>query len=356
VMGPLTLPYYLAALTCGAAALSRVGPATVHGGPAWPSLAALGVAAALPRASALNLEFSRSAEKERGSPAPYITSVVQARVNESHSHVEGDTRVGQSSASGAEDAGLPGIAGAPPPQSGIAQLLPSRVPLRLHGLPGWCKEDGTEPRTSSLRARGFARLARRNFYEEEVVSQPADPTEWACTRPWAAWFLYAIVIWAVGTMLAFVLASFCYLGRVPKYDEQSQANPEETFSSGHFGCLSDTHTCFMAFLCPAIRWADTVHMAGVLSFWFAFWILSVCYLPSLAFLVLWGLFPLVPIVIARQNLREKLGLPAGNETWVTDCCFACWCSCCLIAQEARVVNEAYAVGHTSMPVSGGRAG
>jgi len=322
-------------------------------GPQMPAplfIVTFGVVVALPSASALHLDYTQLPE---GSPRPLSENDMSGKVMTGKERPEHDVEGKREDDKGKTD-GLPGIAGLPPPQSGIAQLLPEKAPLRLHSLPGWCREN--EPRTSSLRARGFARLARRNFYEEEVVSLPADPLEWACTRPWSAWFLYAIMIWGVGTMVAFLMASFCFGGVAPKFDEQSAADPEETFNSGHFSCLSDYRTCIMAFLCPAMRWADTVQMAGVLSFWFAFWILSACFLPSVAFFFIWGLFPLVPLVMARQHLRDKLHLPSGNETWVSDCCFAFWCCCCLISQEARVVNEAYAVGHTAMPISGGRVG
>jgi len=350
-MSSLTLLNHISVAIFGAAACCRaVAPSAARGAPSPVFVAALGVA--LPRSSALSLGLARAVEKARREQPLRAEAHANGTLTASQ---DSKTLAGASQIAAAEGAALPGIAGAPPPPSGIAQLLPSRALLSLHVLPGWCREDGTEPRTSSLRARGFARLARRPFDEEEVVAQPADPIEWACTHTWSAWFLYAIVIWAVGTMVTFVFASLFYWNRVPKYDNRASLNPEETFLSGHFGCLSDSPTCLMAFLCPAVRWADTVHMAGLLSFWCAFWILAVCYLPSLAFFVLWGLFPLVPLVTARQQLRGKLGLPAGNETWVSDCCFASFCSCCLIAQEARVVNEAYIVGHTAMPISGGRA-
>lgn len=348
----LMLLYPITAFMYGTAAASArvVAAPIVWKPPASLPLMALGITAVLQRAGAMGPELTRLREGLREGPAAAASPDKPERGLQEFTEFYRNRKADSSE----KDAGLPGIAGAPPPQSGVAQMLPSGAPLRLHGLPGWCKETGREPRTSSLRARGFAKLARRTFYEEEVLSHPTDPMEWGCTHPWSAWLLYAIVIWAVGTMIAFLMVSFFYRGSVPKYDERSAANPEETFLSGHFGCLSDRSTCLMAFFCPAIRWADTVHMAGVLSFWFAFWILSACYLPSIAFVLIWGLFPLVPLLVARQRLRDKLGLPSGNETWVSDCCFAFWCSCCLIAQEARVVNESYAIGHTAMPLSGGR--
>lgn len=187
------------------------------------------------------------------------------------------------------------------------------------------------------------------------MSQPSDPVEWACTRPWSAWFLYSLMFWVIMTMVSFLLASFCVRGQVPKYDAFSVANPEATFMHGHFGCLADMNICLMSFLCPVVRWSDSMHMAGLLSFWLAFGTLAACYLPATIFIGVFGIFLVVPLVYYRQKLRDKLGLPSGNETYVTDCCFACWCSCCLIAQEARVINEAYMIGHTSMPMSGGQA-
>lgn len=252
-----------------------------------------------------------------------------------------------------EQSEIPGIAGAPPGPSAISRLLPSKSPFSFHHVPGWCKDTEGVPRAATLRAHGFAKLARRHVEDAEIIMQPSDPLEWGCSHPWAAWFFYALIIWFVGTMASFLVASFWCRGWVPKYDEASSLSPEGTFQNGHFACLSDMNTCIMAFFCPVVRWAETVHMAGLLTFWFAFWILAVCYLP-VVFFGFMGLFLVVPLVHFRQRLRDKIGVPSGNETYVTDCCFACWCSCCLIAQEARVVNEAYIVGHTAMPVSGGQ--
>lgn len=222
-------------------------------------------------------------------------------------------------------------------------------------LPSWCSEPGSPtggqdlPREATLRARALAKIARLN---PDTFIQPADPTEWACSHPWSAWFLYGIVYWAAVSMAAFMAASFWIRGDVPKFDDQSLANPEETFLHGHFSCLSDRQTCVSTIFCPAVRWANNLHAAGLMSFWIAFCLLTACFLPTIFLLT--SLFVVVPLTYSRQRLRDKLGLPSGNETYATDCCFALWCPCCLIAQEARVINEAYATGHMAMPVSGGR--
>lgn len=222
----------------------------------------------------------------------------------------------------------------------------------IASLPSYCESVSGVPYASALRARGIASLARLHLVNYELRT-PSDPLEWSCSHPWSAWFMYGLVFWAGMTMAAFIYASFWHRGKIPRFDQNSSLDPEATFNSSHFGCLSEPNSCLCAFVFPAVQWADTMHMAGILSFWLAFWLMAVCQLPALLFGA-FGFVLVAPLVFYRQRLREKLGVASGNETYVTDCFYATFCSCCLISQEARVINEAYVIGHSLVPVSGGR--
>jgi Cys-rich protein (TIGR01571 family) len=233
-----------------------------------------------------------------------------------------------------------------------AQDLLDQAKQQMDSLPSYCDSVTGVPYVSSLRARAFASLTRLHLRGQDLRT-PSDPVEWACSHPWSSWFLYGLVFWAGMTMAAFIYASFWYRAKIPPFDQHSRLEPEATFESGHFGCMSDWSSCLCAFVFPAVRWADTMHMAGILSFWAAFWTLTLCELPAVLFGV-FGLLFAAPLVFYRQQFREKLGVASGQETYITDCFYAFFCSCCLISQEARVMNEAYIVGHNMVPLSAGR--
>jgi len=233
-----------------------------------------------------------------------------------------------------------------------AQEVLDAAKHQIDSLPSYCDSVTGVPYVSSLRARAFANLARLHLRGQDMRT-PSDPVEWACSHPWSAWFMYGLVLWAGMTMAAFIYASFWYRTKMPPFDQHSRLEPEATFESSHFGCMSDWSSCVCAFVFPAVRWADTMHTAGILSFWAAFWTLSLCELPALLFGV-FGLLIAVPLVFYRQVFRQKLGVASGHETYITDCFYALFCPCCLISQEARVMNEACIVGHNMVPISAGR--
>eukprot|EP00746_Dinoflagellata_sp_MGD_P162023 gnl/MRDRNA2_/MRDRNA2_89401_c0_seq1.p1 gnl/MRDRNA2_/MRDRNA2_89401_c0~~gnl/MRDRNA2_/MRDRNA2_89401_c0_seq1.p1 ORF type:complete len:334 (+),score=38.65 gnl/MRDRNA2_/MRDRNA2_89401_c0_seq1:173-1174(+) len=104
--------------------------------------------------------------------------------------------------------------------------------------------------------------------------------------------------------------------------------------------------CCMSFCCPAIRWADTIEMSGLMPFWLG---LTVCALLVCMSEATFGLTYLLFLLMAthgRQQIRALFGIP-GRQTQgaVYDFCIYSCCCCCAIAQEAQQLDEAYAVGH-----------
>lgn len=153
-------------------------------------------------------------------------------------------------------------------------------------------------------------------------------------------FVYFFLDWAVVAVLSFIFAAFFYTRRRITGLEHT-AQPERTFQRGHLECCSDPTTCCTALMCPWTRWADTVSMAKFMRFWEAFWLIA--FLTLLDYLC--GFVVALLLVYWRQKLRKELNLRHGDcPTYTRDCCFAFWCPCCLIAQEARVMNEACRVG------------
>lgn len=164
----------------------------------------------------------------------------------------------------------------------------------------------------------------------------------------AAQFLLYFDSWLGMCALVMIFGMCCY--KRARVDPKGPADPLRTFQYGHFGCLEDFNTCCCAMVCPALRWADTVSIARLLQFWPAVIVymlavlLDYFWIGGLAVVLLWY----------RQQLREMLGLPHSScRTCCADFFFALCCPCCLIAQEARVMNEAYRVGHPAIVTIGG---
>merc|ERR1719393_1257647 len=118
---------------------------------------------------------------------------------------------------------------------------------------------------------------------------------------------------------------------------------------GLCGCTSASFiiNC-LACCCPSIRWADTMRMAGLYTFWIGVVIFAGLYLlnpytAGLTFLML-----LVVVTWQRQELRKRFGLQTGGVTYCVDCLTYLCCMCCAIVQEAQQMEEAYAVQHPAL--------
>jgi len=165
-------------------------------------------------------------------------------------------------------------------------------------------------------------------------------------------------------ILVFVIA-LCYKSRVtdnrkpyphPVPSQWSLANGD--FKYGLFGCMDDMNYCLTACFCPLCRDADTYAAVGVAGFWSVFIMslvlnaiaVATCnvigyYTKVHAVLDIASMGPWVGLILEscyfgslRQRLRESLG---GNGTQCyVDCLCYHFCTCCVIAQNARHVDLA----------------
>lgn len=118
---------------------------------------------------------------------------------------------------------------------------------------------------------------------------------------------------------------------------------QDTFEYPLFQCFNEPSLCLLSCCCAPVRWADTMDMAGLMSF-----VAGVA-----AFLVLYGLdFVSLPgsFILAclcafkRQKLRERFSITSCTcGTILEDFCTYLWCGPCAIVQEARQI-EADIVG------------
>ncbi|CAK0871970.1 unnamed protein product [Prorocentrum cordatum] len=139
-------------------------------------------------------------------------------------------------------------------------------------------------------------------------------------------------------------------------DAKGKASDESLsqWKDGLCDCFDEPEICFWACCCPAIRWADTVDLGGLVPFWVALAIYLGLSVGS-AFLgeaLLWAALA-VACAGFRQEMRRKFGMSQSGRTYAEDCLLYCCCSCCAIAQEARHIEEACRVGHPVVAADGG---
>jgi len=160
--------------------------------------------------------------------------------------------------------------------------------------------------------------------------------------------LYTLVAWYYQSQVRFF---------VPVEEEAAENEKRENykdfqdFRSGLCDCMAQPDICFWAFLCPGLRWADTMSKLGIHGFWSGFWGLTTMYIISF-FPIATGLcFMIIAAYMAyhRQEFRKVFDFEErGGMTWVTDCFTYCCCMCCAVAQEARQTREAVAVVHPAI--------
>mmetsp|Transcript_49404 Transcript_49404/g.107592 ORF Transcript_49404/g.107592 Transcript_49404/m.107592 type:complete len:352 (-) Transcript_49404:128-1183(-) len=104
--------------------------------------------------------------------------------------------------------------------------------------------------------------------------------------------------------------------------------------------LGELKLCCFSCCCPAVRWADTMSMAGLLTFCGAVLLFLSCsllghFVPVLGLVVYLGV-----VTTYRQKLRAQFEIPTGIATALGDCCLYFWCGPCAINQEARQLEFA----------------
>mmetsp|Transcript_31465 Transcript_31465/g.68925 ORF Transcript_31465/g.68925 Transcript_31465/m.68925 type:complete len:248 (-) Transcript_31465:69-812(-) len=124
---------------------------------------------------------------------------------------------------------------------------------------------------------------------------------------------------------------------------------DHQWSFGLFACFDTPAICCLTCCCMPIRWADTIRMAGLMSFWLAL----VVFLGVMLTEIVSATLQLVLLVAVgtyyRQKLRAMFGLDYGDfSTVAADCLTWCCCGCCAIIQEARQLEAAYQTKHSAI--------
>lgn len=147
-------------------------------------------------------------------------------------------------------------------------------------------------------------------------------------------------------MFALLVVMWAYLYRAhgkSHYMRNVQARHGDSFTFGLFeaGSLQqDLPICFLAFCCPAIRWADTMTKARLLPFWMALGLMIVM---SLLGPITYGAIFLLIVLVGvyfRQRLRKLYNHgPFKASVMALDCLTWCFCLPCAVVQEAREVEK-----------------
>jgi Cys-rich protein (TIGR01571 family) len=194
------------------------------------------------------------------------------------------------------------------------------------------------------RVREFLHESRIWIYNMGYVQLPS----------WSVWILHVTISWVVFMVLSLLVWIHFYPDD-PDLDElfsgREGSDPVKTFTDSRFGCFQAPKICLCACLCPALRWADNVNMAGFMRIPVALGLFFVCGLVNglTGTFCYSGFITCLMILFYRHKLRAKLGLPSFTSA---SCCedffYVFCCSWCAIAQEARVVRYAYQKGTLSL--------
>jgi len=197
-------------------------------------------------------------------------------------------------------------------------------------------QNGTNACIDKYDATAFEAFAIREKTNEAVLKHQF----WTVLVSGVLFFIFTIV------------AAFVY----QRNKKDPVPDPNRRFNSGMarnkddftFGVCSFVEVPGMSLLtccCFAIRWADTMRMASYMSFWVGVILMTLLQMSNAGTAGGLGIVALGVVVYYRQKLRKDFGLEHSTmKSCCCDFCGYCWIPCCMALQEARELEEAYAVG------------
>lgn len=161
--------------------------------------------------------------------------------------------------------------------------------------------------------------------------------------------LWTVLVFAVAApFILTLIAAFIYQRnkKDPAATRAGMGMTKDDFAYGVCQCFEVPTMSLLACFCFPVRWADTMRMASFMSFWVGvvlmiFLEVMQTFTAGISMLIAWGI-----VVHYRQQLRKAFDLEHGTlKSCCCDICGYCWIPCCMAVQEARQLEEAYAVGH-----------
>lgn len=224
-------------------------------------------------------------------------------------------------------------------------------------------KDTVDRPPKSLRETGDSMARITGVPTQAPIDGPADVPRYFGHMFWTTLtmnFLSVLVSFLLSLLLVFILAWLYARYKedpVPTHEadrlawarQQSSHSVQGDWRFGLCECYkaSALINC-LACCCPSIRWADTMRMTGIFTFWIGFLLFASLYLLNGSTAGLSGLVLLIVVVLKRQELRKKFNMQTGAASCALDCCTYLCCGCCAIVQEAQQIEEAFAVGHPAL--------
>mmetsp|Transcript_6231 Transcript_6231/g.14265 ORF Transcript_6231/g.14265 Transcript_6231/m.14265 type:complete len:289 (+) Transcript_6231:70-936(+) len=171
-----------------------------------------------------------------------------------------------------------------------------------------------------------------------ATTQPEADDEVSATKAAITW----LTSQAVYLVLALIVGYFYKANKDWVLGQEAVKASEKNFKE--WSSPEIEPILFWSFFCPSVRWADTMYKTGILpGFWQAMLLFILASTVSgLAFGLPGWLLMTCFLVVFRCKIRTKFEM---QQSYVQDFCCYCFCQPCLVAQEARHVEEADIAGN-----------
>jgi len=162
-----------------------------------------------------------------------------------------------------------------------------------------------------------------------------------------SWFLYlrfASITWAVWVILVLLVWKCCLSDDISIIKPPlAREDPWKIFAEQPFGCCRSPKIFLCTLCCPALVWANTMHLAQYMEVGMALMLFLGCVLLN-GFtygFIMYGSFTACLMIWYRHRLRKDLGPdPYTAKMFILDILCVVCCPFCAISQEARVVQNA----------------
>jgi len=233
-------------------------------------------------------------------------------------------------------------------------------PLALHTQAARASHRGAATAQAKKEVSDQATSAKEAAEVHKEASEPANSDISilgidiaALTKDVSAYYYYMTLLSAAFSVALWLVVAFLYQKYKVDSSKPAADGLEHTvqlldgrWRHSIFDCFGDLPLCCISCFFPGLRWADTLRMAGLLAFWYGLAIFVGLYILTELTMGSGAVLFVGVLVYFRQRQRALFGIQNGSCASVAEdvLTYAC-CGCCAIAQEARQIEEAYAVGH-----------
>lgn len=196
-----------------------------------------------------------------------------------------------------------------------------------------------------------------------AVTSPPGTQEAAQEAMQALHHMLMLIVFVGSSCLALAVTFVAYQYKVHKADPLAtpyQSRDDfQSFQTGLCDCWHDLPLCCFITTCPWIRWAENMSMVSsgtspspsktpILGFWVAFGtFLALTMLCNPGGILVWVVTACV-LAYFRQKLRQAFSMKNNTGSCLQDCLGYLCCCYCIIAQDARHLEEAKKQEHSAI--------